>query len=86
MPVRVIAAKFGVHRGSIPKLVVVAGGRLRIPGLSDAARRRALVLYNDGFTLQEVAARLSVDEKTVRNAIVAQDGTIRPRGRRRNPN
>lgn len=85
MPVRTIAAKHGVHRGSIPKLVRMAGGALRASGLSDTARVRALAFYNEGLTLQEVAARLDANEKTVRNAIVALGGRIRPRGRRTNP-
>lgn len=85
MPVRIIAAKHGVHRGSIPKLVRMAGGALRASGLSDTARVRALAFYNEGLTLQEVAAQLDADEKTVRNAIVALGGRVRPRGRRANP-
>lgn len=82
MPVRDIAVKYGVHRGSIPKFVVVASGRLRASGLNDTDRVRALALYDEGFTLQDVAARLNADDKTVRNAIVELGGRIRPRGRR----
>lgn len=81
MPVRDIAVKYGVHRGSIPKLVVVAGGRLRASGLNGADRMRALALYDEGLTLHDVAARLNADDKTVRNAIVELGGRIRPRGR-----
>ena len=81
MPVKAIAAKYRVHRGTIPGLVSRAGGRLRTPGLGDDGRRRAIVLYEAGLTLAEVAERLDVDPKTVRVAIVADGGTIRPRGR-----
>lgn len=82
MSVKDIAAKHHVHRGSIPKFVVASGGTLRSCGLSATDRTRALALYDEGFTLQEVAACVNADEKTVRAAIVRLDGTIRPRGRR----
>ena len=82
MPVRVIAAKYGVHRGTIPTFVLRAGVTLRTPGLSKEGRARAKALYEDGLTLQEVASQLDADDKTVRNAIVESGGTIRSRGRR----
>ncbi|GAA3669285.1 hypothetical protein GCM10022376_06250 [Yimella lutea] len=83
IPVRSIAAKYGVHRGTIPKFVLRSGGALRTPGLSDAGRVRAATLYADGLTLKEVAERLGVDDKTVRNAVVREGGRLRPQGRRR---
>ncbi|WP_342771368.1 helix-turn-helix domain-containing protein [Yimella lutea] len=60
-----------------------SGGALRTPGLSDAGRVRAATLYADGLTLKEVAERLGVDDKTVRNAVVREGGRLRPQGRRR---
>ena len=82
IPVRTIAAKYGVHRGTIPKFVLESGGALRTPGLSEAGRVHAAALYADGLTLKEVAARLGVDDKTVRNAVVHEGGRLRPQGRR----
>ncbi len=82
MPVRAIAAKYGVHRGTISTFALRAGASLRTPGLSDEGRARAVALYADGLTLQEVADRLAVDPKTVRNAVVTEGGSLRPRGRR----
>lgn len=82
MPVRAIAAEYGVHRGTIPTLVLRAGASLRTPGLDDAGRARVAALYADGLTLQEVAERFDVDDKTVRSAVVEEGGDIRPRGRR----
>ena len=85
MPVKAIAAKHRVHRvhrGTIPKIVLGAGVPLRVPGLNDTNRSQALALYEAGCTLQEIATRLGVDDKTVRNAIVALGGTVRARGRR----
>lgn len=81
VPVRAIAAKHKLHRGSIPKIVAAAGVSLRASGLSDMARSRALALYEEGATLQEIASQLGADDKTVRNAIVELGGRIRPRGR-----
>ena len=82
MPVRTIAAKYAVHRGTVPTLVTKEGARLRAPGLSRTGRARAASLYVEGLTLREVAERLGVDEKTVRNAVVEEGGLIRARGRR----
>lgn len=80
MPVRAIPAKHIVHRGMDSNFVLAPGGTLRASGLSDTARVLALALDNEGFTSQEVTARLDADDKTVRNAIVELAGTIRPRG------
>jgi DNA-binding NarL/FixJ family response regulator len=82
MPVRMIAAKYAVHRGTVPTLVTKDGARLRTSGLSLTGRAHAASLYAEGLTLREVAERLGVDEKTVRNAVVEERGLIRPRGRR----
>jgi site-specific DNA recombinase len=81
-PVRAIAAKYGVHRGTIPTLVLRSGGLLKTRGLNGEDRARAAALYIEGHTLHEVAERLGIDPKTVRNAVVAQGGSLRPRGRR----
>ena len=73
-----------MHRGSIPKLVLSAGGSLRVPGLlNEDARVRAKAFYEAGHTLEEVGRMLGVDAKTVRNALVESGCVIRPRGRRR---
>ena len=82
MPVRSIAAKYGVHRGTIPKVVLGSGGTLRSAGLSDAGRVRAAALYASGLTLKEIAERLGVDDKTVRSAVIQKGGRLRPQGRR----
>lgn len=82
MSVRAIATKYGVHRGTIPALALRAGASLRTPGLSDEGRARAATLYAGGLTLREVADRLGVDDKTVRNAVVTEGGSLRARGRR----
>lgn len=82
MSVRTIAVKYGVHRGTIPTFVLRSGGKLRSTGLNNERRASAAILYRDGHTLQEVADRLGIDPKTVRNAVVAEGISPRPRGRR----
>jgi transposase len=82
MPVRAISQKYGVHRGTIPAIVLRPGAQLRPPGLSDQCRAHAASLYVDGLTLQEVAERLDLNPKTVRSAVIAEGGSLRPRGRR----
>ncbi|MGO1266508.1 MAG: helix-turn-helix domain-containing protein [Microbacterium gubbeenense] len=82
MPVKAIAAKYRVHRGTIPTIVSRAGGCLRTSGLDDDGRHRACDLYEAGLTLAEVAERLSVDPKTVRDAVAGTGAKIRQRGRR----
>lgn len=55
---------------------------MRRRGLDGPGRETAARLYEQGMTLEEVAAELSVGDETVRSAVVACGGTIRPRGRR----
>lgn len=81
MPVREIAAKYRVHRGTIPSIVVQAGGSVRAPGLTEEVRARAVALYVQGMTLRRVAEELGADDKTVRKAIVDAGAILRPRGR-----
>lgn len=80
-PVRAIAAKYGVHRGTIPTLVRRAGAVVRFAGLSDEERERASALYEGGMTLKQVAQLLGIGGEAVRQAVVDGGGTIRTRGR-----
>lgn len=82
MPVRAIGAKYGVHRGTIPGLVRRAGVAIRQPGLTDAEQAEAAALYSGGMTLTQVARRMGISDESVRQAILAEGGQIRPKGRR----
>lgn len=82
MPVRVIAAKYGVHRGTIPTIIRRAGAVVRLSGLSEEERERACSLYEGGMTLTQVAQSMGIGDETVRQAVVDKGGMIRPRGRR----
>lgn len=80
-PVRVLAARYGVHRATVSDLVRKANIPLRRPGLPESIRREALRLYEEGMTLPQVAARLGISNSGARAGIVACGGTIRPPGR-----
>ncbi len=80
-PVRTIAARFGVHRGTVSECVRQAGVPAREPGLDADRRTRAAVLYESGLTLAQVADQVAAGVETVRTAVLAEGGTIRPRGR-----
>ncbi len=82
MSVRAISVKYGVHRGTIPALVRRSGVSTRQPGLAPAERARAASLYVDGMTLTQVARFMGVGDESVRRAVLAEGGQIRPKGRR----
>ena len=69
MPVRELAARFNVHRGTVREIARQAGLAARRPELPDAIR--------------QVAARLAVSTEAVRSAVIASGGTIRAGGHRR---
>ena len=83
VPVRELATRFNVHRGTVREIARQAGLAARRPELPDAIRQDAAQLYAGGMTLAQVAARLGVSNESVRSAVLAWGGTIRPGGRRR---
>lgn len=83
VPVRELATRFNVHRGTVREIARQAGVATRRPELPDAIRQDAAQLYAGGLTLAQVAARLEVSNESVRSAVVAVGGTVRPGGRRR---
>ncbi|WP_420734634.1 helix-turn-helix domain-containing protein [Brevibacterium luteolum] len=78
-----LATRFNVHRGTVREIARQAGLAARRPELPDAIRQDAAQLYAGGMTLAQVAARLGVSNESVRSAVLAWGGTIRPGGRRR---
>lgn len=82
MSIRAISAKYGVHRGTIPVLARRAGMSARQRGVTDAKRARAASLYMDGMTLTQVARRMEIGDESVRRAVLAEGGQMRPKGRR----
>ena len=82
-PVRELATRFNVHRGTVREIARQAGLAARRPELPDAIRQEAAQLYAGGLTLAQVAERLAVSNEAVRSAVLASGGTIRAGGRRR---
>lgn len=83
VPVRELATRFNVHRGTVREIARQAGLAARRPELPDAIRQDAAQLYAGGMTLAQVAARLGISNEAVRSAVFACGGTIRAGGRRR---
>ena len=81
-PVRAIATKYGVHRGTIPTLVRRAGSEVRAAGLDAEESKLASSLYENGMTLAQVAAQMGISDEAVRQAVLNQGWQIRPKGRR----
>lgn len=82
VPVDELVRRFGVHRTTAHRLAAQAGVAVRRRGLDEPGRREAAWLYEQGMTLDEVAAELGVGDETVRSAVVACGGAIRLCGRR----
>ncbi|WP_081014162.1 helix-turn-helix domain-containing protein [Propionibacterium freudenreichii] len=82
MPVRLIGARYGVHRATVSEIARQSGATVREPGLIAKDRARAALLYAGGMTLTQVAQRMGVGEGAVRRAVLVEGGQIRPRGRR----
>lgn len=82
VPVRQLAVRFKVHRGTVSEIARRAGLEPRSPTLPQPVREEAARLYADGLTLVEVGAKLGISHNAVRSAVVACGGTLRPAGRR----
>jgi hypothetical protein len=83
VPVRELATRFNVHRGTVREIARQAGLAARQPELADAIRQDAARLYADGLTLAQFAMQLGISDEAVRSAVLACSGTIRPGGCRR---
>lgn len=82
VPVGELMRQFRIHRTTAHRLAAQAGVTVRRRGLDEPGRREAARLYERGMTLEQVATELGVGDETVRSAVVASGGTVRPRGRR----
>lgn len=82
VPVRQLAARFKVHRGTVSEIARRAGLEPRSPTLPPSVREEAARLYAEGLTLVEVGVKLGISHNAVRSAVVACGGTVRPSGRR----
>lgn len=83
MPVRELAARFGIHRTTIWEAATAAGiarGKAELP---DEVREHANRLYAEGMSLAHGAKRLRISNEVARSAVIASGGTIRPAGKQR---
>ena len=82
VPVQELARRFNVHRATVREIARRAGHPSRAPEHSQQLRGEAARLYAEGFTLSQVAVQLGIGDEAVRSAVLANGGTIRPKGRR----
>ncbi len=79
--VRELSARFNIHRATVREIARRAGHPSRAPEHSEQVRGEAARLYAEGFTLSQVAAQLGIGDESVRSAVLAHGGTVRPKGR-----
>lgn len=82
-PVLVLARRFGVHRSTVREIARRAGVRPRQMAPTEEVQAEAAQLYLEGVTLAQVSQRLGISDDSVRAAVLAAGGTIRPPGRRK---
>ena len=83
VPVRELAARFGIHRATIWEAATAAGIERGKADLSDEVREQANRLYAEGMSLAHVARHLRISYEVARSAVVVSGGTIRAAGRQR---
>ncbi|MFC6355719.1 helix-turn-helix domain-containing protein [Luethyella okanaganae] len=66
VPVRQLATRFNVHRGTVREIARQAGLAARRPELSDVIRQDAARLYAAGMTLAQVATQLGIESGHLR--------------------
>ncbi|MBT2483085.1 MULTISPECIES: helix-turn-helix domain-containing protein [unclassified Microbacterium] len=82
VPVRELATRFKVHRGTVREIARQAGMVARQPQLADLIRQDAARLYTDGLALAQVADQLGISNEAVRSAVLACGGAVRTGSRR----
>ena len=80
--VQELAAKYGVHRGTVSAHARRQGIPPRRRSLSEAERETVMRLYEDGLTMSEIADQFSVSTGAVRTALVLEGVTIQSGGQR----
>jgi lambda repressor-like predicted transcriptional regulator len=78
-----LAEKFECHRQTIARQLKKAGIELREQQIrTPAFDQRARVLYEQGQSLDQVAAMLGVQASTINRAVRGAGGKLRPQRRR----
>ncbi|MCL2424046.1 MAG: helix-turn-helix domain-containing protein [Micrococcales bacterium] len=81
-PVGSLAKRFDVHRLTVSQIAKRAGVTPRWSPTTPAQRKHAAALYAEGWTLAQVAEQVDISTGTVRAAVLAEGGTLRPKGHR----
>ena len=74
---RELAARYGVHRNTVRRLVACAGVTPRYRALGPAEIDEATKLYAAGMSLAAVGASFGVHANTVRSALIKADRRTR---------
>lgn len=72
-----LAARFGINRNTVTKILKVAGVPLRSPALNDEQIDEAETLYLNGMSLARVGERFGVVAHTVRRRLLERGIAIR---------
>jgi DNA-binding transcriptional regulator LsrR (DeoR family) len=78
-----IADQLGVHRTTILKRLQGLGITTKFSKLEPDDVRAAAKLYQEGWTLDNIARQYHVASSTVRESLLAYGVEMRPRGRRK---
>jgi transposase len=68
MPVKALAARFGLHKNTVSQIVKRAGATTRWSQSTPAQRKHAAALYSEGHSLSQVAKRVGVTPGEVLHA------------------
>jgi transposase len=80
MPVKALAQRFNIHKNTVSEIAKRAGVTTRWVASTPAQRKHAAALYAQGYSLSQVAERVGISTPTVKAAVLAEGGVIRPKG------
>jgi transposase-like protein len=84
LTIQKLAEAHGASTKAVWRRLTAAGTPMRPAGKARTTMARAVDVaraYEAGASLADLAARYGVEARTIRAAVVAQGGTIRPKGR-----
>lgn len=82
-PVKTVCADFNIHRSTLHEICKRLGVERKRTSQRAAQKSKARELYQDGYTLADIAKRFNVSPGTIRRMLEELGVGIRPRGRRR---
>jgi hypothetical protein len=82
-PVKTICADFNIHRSTLHEICKRIGVEREQVSQRAAQKNKVRELYQDGYTLADIAGKFNVSPGTIRRILEELGVGIRPRGRRR---